>query len=143
GEFILLLRLGFAGKIDLLFYYPTNGSFFELILYRALSKLFGFAVVAHYVEFRTAFHEDIGVIDRWKHRLYDRYFMRFTDAVLPISEFLINHLNESNYRGKILKVPPLVDFKSFRSGATRNGIPYFLYVGSAAYYSAISFIAKA
>src|SRR5690606_26870682 len=49
GEFILLLRLGFAGKIDLLFYYPTNGSFFELILYRALSKLFCFSFVAKYV----------------------------------------------------------------------------------------------
>ncbi len=143
GEIILLVRLGFAGKIDVLFYYPTNGSFFELILYRILSKLFGFALVAHYVEFRTAFHEDINIIDRWKHRLYDRYFMQFTDAVLPISEFLIDHLKKSNYQGKLLKVPPLVDFKNFRSGEKRNGIPYFLYVGSAAYYSAISFILNA
>src|SRR5690606_35216480 len=42
GELLLLIRLGLTRKIDVLFYYPTNGSFFELIGYRVLSKLFGF-----------------------------------------------------------------------------------------------------
>lgn len=143
AEIYLLIRLGLAGRIDVLFYYPTNGSFFELIGYRILSQLFGFVLIAHYVEFRTAFSERINIIDKWKHRLYDRYFMRFTDAVLPISEFLIDHLKKSGYRRRLLKVPPLADFASFESAERQNNTPNFLYVGTAAYYNAISFITTA
>lgn len=142
-EFFLLVELGRSRAIDVMFYYPTNGSFFELLVYRAISKTFGIKLIAHYVEFRTAFVEDINPIDRLKHRLYDKYFMRFVDAVLPISEFLIRQLESRRYRGRYLKVPPLTDFNQFKVQASPPNENFFLYVGSAAYLSAIEFITQA
>ena len=142
-EFILLVDLARTRSMDVMFYYPTNGSFFELVVYRAISKAFNIRLVAHYVEFRTAFDEGISFFDRLKHRLYDKYFMRFVDAVLPISEFLINQLQSRKYNGPYLKVPPLADFRQFRIEAPPGVEKFFLYVGSAAYLSAIQFIITA
>ena len=142
-EFCLLVDLGRTRSIDFMFYYPTNGSFFELLMYRAVSKTFGIRLIAHYVEFRTAFVEDINAFDQLKHRLYDKYFMRFVDAVLPISEFLIRQLESRHYHGRYLKVPPLTDFNQFKIDAPPAQEKFFLYVGSAAYLNAIEFITRA
>ena len=142
-EFFLLINLGRSRSVDVMFYYPTNGSFFELLVYRAISKIFGIRLIAHYVEFRTAFVEDINLFDRLKHRLYDKYFMQFVDAVLPISEFLIRQLESRRYRGRYLKVPPLTDFNQFNIPAPPPKEKFFLYVGSAAYLGAIEFITRA
>jgi hypothetical protein len=114
NEFILLLRLCFRDKIDVMFYYPTNGSFFELIYYRMFSKAFGFPIIAQYVEYRTSFKSESKPHERVKHYLYDKYFMRFVDGVLPISEYLIDHLKRRGYTKPFIKVPPLTDFNQFK-----------------------------
>jgi glycosyltransferase involved in cell wall biosynthesis len=141
-EATLLIRLCRKRQIDLAFYYPTNGSFLELIWYRTLSKLCGFKIIAHYVEYRTEFKGDYAW-ERLANRLYDKYFMRLVDAVLPISDFLIQHLNKKKYTGPYLKVPPLVDFSKFHTQPAVETPPYFFYVGTAAYLSAIEFILEA
>jgi glycosyltransferase involved in cell wall biosynthesis len=142
NEFFLLLKLCLSNSIDVMFYYPTNGSFFELIYYRLFSKIFGFPIVAQYVEYRTSFKSEFRPHDRFVHYLYDKYFMRFVDGVLPISEYLIDHLKRRGYTKPYIKVPPLTDFNEFRQERQNGEENYFLYVGTAAYLEAIEFITK-
>lgn len=141
-EFWLLVKLGSQKKIDVAFYYPTNGSFLELIYYRLISKVFRFKIIAHYVEYRTAFDHTDFPIELVADQLFDRYFMKWVDAVLPISEFLIKHLQSRGYRGPLLKVPPLADFNKFNSNPSEKFEKYFFYVGSASYMEAIDFIIR-
>jgi glycosyltransferase involved in cell wall biosynthesis len=141
-EFFLLIRLCARQEVDVMFYYPTNGSFFELIYYRIFSRAFGFPLIAQYVEYRTAFKSEFKIHEKIKHYLFDKYFMLFVDAVLPISEYLIAHLRSRGYTKAMIKVPPLVDFSLFRKETRAPEEEYFLYVGSAAYIDAIRFIAE-
>lgn len=141
-EAALLIQMGFKQQIDVAFYYPTNGSFLELLWYRLISTLCGFKIIAHYVEYRTEFKGD-NAWERLANRLFDKYFMRLVDAVLPISEFLIQHLKSKNYTEPYLKVPPLVDSSKFRTSQSSDGPRYFFYVGTAAYLPAIEFILEA
>lgn len=143
NEFFLLLKLCLKNEIDVMFYYPTNGSFFELIYYRLFSKAFGFPLIAQYVEYRTSFRTDFRFQDRVKHYLFDKYFMRFVDGVLPISQYLIEHLNRRGYTKPFVKVPPLTDFNNFSQERQAESENYFLYVGTAGYMEAIRFITQA
>ena len=138
----MLIRLGAKKKIDVAFYYPTNGSFLELIYYWLLSRIFGFKIIAHYVEYRSVFPHGNRWIELAADRMYDQYFMRWVDASLPISEYLIAHLKAKNFKGPMVKVPPLADFNQFRGGNGLKG-KYFFYVGTAAYLEAITFILQA
>jgi glycosyltransferase involved in cell wall biosynthesis len=140
-EALLLIKLGFQNRIDIAFYYPTNGSFLEIIFFRLLSKIFGFKIIAHYVEYRSGFSQG-NMFNRWSDKMFDKYFMRWVDAVLPISEFLIQHLKKRDFKGPYLKVPPLVDFKLFGSVSILQQ-KYFFYVGTAAYMQAVKFMLDA
>lgn len=141
-EFFLFCKLGMKRKIDVAYYYPTNGSFFELIYYWILSRIFGFKIIAHYVEYRSSFPHGNRVYEWATDRLFDQYFMRWVDGVLPISEYLITHLKEKKFSGPMVKVPPLADFKQFMGGSGLKE-KYFFYVGTAAYMEAITFILQA
>jgi glycosyltransferase involved in cell wall biosynthesis len=143
NEFVLLLKLCLRNQLDVMFYYPTNGSFLELIYYRMFSRIFGFPIIAQYVEYRTCFTDNTKLNEKIAHALFDKYFMRFVDGVLPISEYLIDHLKRRGYRKPIVKVPPLTDFNQFRIERQPGEENYFLYVGTAGYLSAIEFITKA
>jgi glycosyltransferase involved in cell wall biosynthesis len=142
NEFFLLVKLCMKNQIDVMFYYPTNGSFFELPYYRIFSKIFGFPIIAQYVEYRTSFKSESKPHERIKHFLFDKYFMRFVDGVLPISEYLIEHLKSRGYKKPYIKVPPLTDFNQFALERQNNDENYFLYVGTAAYLEAIEFITQ-
>jgi len=141
-EFALLVKLGRQKKVRVVFYYPTNGSFLELFYYRTLSKIFSFKIIAHYVEFRTSFSHAGHPIEYIADRLYDKYFMRWVDAVLPISEFLATHLHTRGFKGSILKIPPLADYNQFESLALDKSVKYFFYVGSATYMETIELVLK-
>jgi len=142
SEFFILIKIGRKENMQVAFYYPTNGSFLELLYYRLLSKVFQFKIIAHYVEYRTSFDHSSHPFEFLADWLYDKYFMKFVDAVLPISEFLIKHLHSRGYDGPLLKVPPLADFSQFENVATNKEVKYFFYVGSASYKEAIELIVK-
>ncbi len=138
NEFILIVSLIIRKRIDVLIYYP-HGLFFELIYYRILSKIFCFPIISHYVEFRTAFTSRQKIWLRINDILFDKYFMRFVDGIMPISEFLIKHLKKRGFKDKFIKVPPIVDYSNFSKTVTSSE-KYFLYVGSIDYYEAIELI---
>jgi glycosyltransferase involved in cell wall biosynthesis len=142
NELRLLVSLAWKNEIDVMFFYPNNGTFIELIYYRILSKLFRFPLISHYVEYRSSF-KATKLHQRISDRLFDNYFMYFVDAVLPISEYLIDHLKKSGFEKPYLKIPPLADFSKFRKQDIPAKDKYFLYVGTAAYMEAIEFITQA
>jgi len=139
NEFFLIFKLGFKKEIDVMVFYP-EGDFLELIFYRFFSKLFGFPLISHYVEFRSSFEHRQKGWPRINDLLFDKYFMYFIDGAIPISEFLINQIRLKKERLPFLKVPPLVDFKLFLNGTENKDEKYFLYVGSTSYYNAIKTI---
>ena len=141
NEFRLLLSLAWRNEIDVMFFYPNNGTFIELIYYRILSKLFRFPLISHYVEYRSSF-KATKLHQRISDRLFDNYFTHFVDAVLPISEYLIDHIKKSGSSKPYLKIPPLADFSKFKKIDIGPTEKYFLYVGTAAYMEAIQFITE-
>ena len=143
NEFLLILKLGFKKKIDIMLFYP-KGTFFELLFYRIVSKLFRFPLVSQYVEYRSSFESRKTKWLKINDTLFDKYFMFFIDGVIPISEFLIDNIKERRNNLPILKIPPLVDFNLFKGiNINKEKTANFLYVGSAGYYKAIKIILDA
>jgi len=139
NEFFLLFKRGFKKEIDVMFFYP-EGDFLELIFYRFFSKLFGFPLISHYVEYRSSFEGRKKRRLKINDALFDKYFMHFIDGAIPISEFLIDQIKTKKEKLPILKIPPLVDFKLFAKNKNNKTTKYFLYVGSTSYYKAIETI---
>lgn len=139
NEFKLISKLGIHKKIDLIFFYPS-GFFFELLYYRFFSKIFGFKLITHYVEYRSSFKSRSNIFKKLNDRLFDKYFMNFVDGVIPISEFLINRIKQNNKDLPILKIPPIVDFSLFKGNKNNIQCKYFLYVGSTGYLKSIEII---
>ena len=143
NEFFLLFKLGFERKIGILIFYP-KGTFFDLIFYRTISKLFNAPLVSHYVEYRSSFESRKKIWQRINDYLFDKYFMFFVDGVLPISQFLMNHVKERRENIPMLKIPPLVNFNLFEEiKRNKETVNYFLYVGSAGYFKAIELLIEA
>lgn len=144
NEFLLINIMAIRKRIDVMFYYPNNGNFFELLYYRLLSKIYGFPLISHYVEYRSVFNYNQNKWTNLNYNLFDKYFMKFVDGILPISEFLINHLRSRGFKDNYLKIPPLVDFNKFK-GLTKdyNSNKYFLFAGSLIYSESINLILDA
>jgi glycosyltransferase involved in cell wall biosynthesis len=150
----LLRLIGFLNECLFLFSYNnkvgidaaillTNGSFPRLLIYRFLSLILRFKLILIYHEFRSDFEfRKKQLRFRFNDILFDKYFPFLVDAVMPISEFLIKHVNDISKSKPILKVPPLVDYQLFYQ-TNNNAEPYFLYCGSASFVEAIDFIIKA
>jgi len=142
NEFFLLLKMGFKRKIDLMIYYP-DGSFFELVYYSFLSKLFRYPIITHYVEYRSEFAVRKKFFKQKNDKLFDKYFMRFVDGVLPISDYLIEIIKQSPYKKPYIKYPPVTEFKVFEIKKNNASANYFLYVASAVYTSALKKVLSA
>ncbi len=119
----------------------TTRSFYAVLYYSLLGKLFGFKTILNYVEFYSAMKKKR---TQWRKRLNDKLFDRYapalTDAVFPISEFLIEHMEKVAPKKKYLKIPGLTDFDRYKG---INGVvddKYFLFCGDAAYKEIIQFI---
>ena len=142
NEIFVLFKLGFQNKIDFMFFYPT-GSFFELVKYKLISILFGFPLICHYVEYRSSFETRDKLKLRVKDFLFDNYFMLLVDGVIPISEFLINRIQNKKKYLPILKIPPVVNFNLFKRNDDKIYENYFLYIGGAGYEKALDLILDA
>ena len=138
GEIALLQSLLRQKKVDIAVLYTAH--FSTLLYYRIWSKLFGFPLVMNYVEYRSAF-ETNSAQKKISWLLTDRYAAYLVDAMLPISEFLIQRTKKLNPQLPYLKVPALCDFTRYTQIERDNDVPrYLLYCGSAAYYEVANFI---
>lgn len=135
-EAFLLLSLSRRQKIDAAVLYTAH--FSTLLYYRAWSKILGFPMVMNYVEYRSVF-ETKSRRNKISWYLTDRFAPRLVDGILPISEFLINHVKERSST-PYFKVPTLCDFTRYTSLERSADSPrYLLYCGSAAYYEVANF----
>ena len=102
NEIHLLLSLARQKKIDAAVLYTAHFSIH--LYYRFWSKLLGFPIIMNYVEYRSAFKEG-SLRKRISWQLIDRYAPGLVDGVLPISEFLIQHIRKQDSDIPYLKVP--------------------------------------
>ncbi len=137
-EALLLISLKRQRKIDVAILYTSH--FSVLLYYRTLSKMLRFPIVMNYVEYRSAFAtEKIGRKISW--HLTDRFSPKIVDGILPISEFLVEHIKKQAPRTPYLKVPALCDFSRYEDlDCSANEHRYLLYCGSAAYFEVANFI---
>jgi len=140
-ELSTLFRLARKKEMDVMFFYP-EGDFFELLAYRCISKLFTIPIISHYVEYRTSFNHE-NFIERINDRLFDKRFMFLSDGVIPISEYLINHVKGRKKNIPMFKIPPLADFNFFDKIEKQEDTPNFLYVVSAQYFDPIKLMLDA
>jgi len=138
-EFFFLIRYNFKLKVDVVLFF-TNGSFFKLVYYHLLSRIFRFKTVLVYHEYRSDFgYRQKNKLTKFNDNAFDKYFINFVDGVFPISEFLIEHINKKNKNKPFLKIPPLTDFNLFDVKISNNE-NYFLFCGSAGFQEIIEFI---
>ncbi|HYM94380.1 MAG TPA: glycosyltransferase [Chitinophagaceae bacterium] len=119
----------------------STRSFYAVLYYCILAKLLGFKTILNYVEYYSGIKKNWSQIGRrlndW---LFDRYAPLLTDAVFPISEFIINHIKGVSPAKKYLKIPGLTNFEKYNDIETLQGQPYFLFCGDAGYKEIIYFI---
>lgn len=141
NEILLLFRLKFTNRLDVVFYYP-DGKLLKLFYYKLLSVILRFPMISHYVEYRSAFvSRKKKTFLKFSDSFFDRKFTCMVDAIVPISDFLVQKIIESKCPKPFLKIPPVTDFSLFDTPKS-NVDNYFLYCGSAAYEDSYNFIIK-
>src|ERR1017187_1515059 len=100
-------------KNNTLDYAILSTEHFYVILFSViLSKVYGFKTILNYVEYRSRIKKKwFKIGKRINDNLIDKYAPSLVDGVLPISEFLINHLKTISPDKKYLKIPGLTDFE--------------------------------
>jgi glycosyltransferase involved in cell wall biosynthesis len=119
----------------------STQNIYEVFYYSFLSKLFGFKTVLNYVEFPSGIRKKpFQISRRFNDFLFDKYAVKLTDSIFPISEFLINKIEAVSPGKKYLKIPGLTDFERYINIPKISGDKYFLFCGAAAYLEIICFI---
>lgn len=139
NEFLLLRKSKKENSLDCAIL--STRSFYLVLYYRILSKILGFKIILNYVEYYSAQKKRYWQIrQRLNDNLFDRYAPVLSDAVLPISEFLINHISKVSSSKSYLKIPGLTDLNKYDDIETLQNETYFLYCGAAGYKEIILFI---
>ena len=95
----------------------------------------------NYVEFYSGLKKKRSQVNDWiNDKLFDNYAPSLSDGVLPISEFIINHLKQHFPRKKYLKVSVLTDFDRYNGIEVLSEEKYFLFCGDAGYKETVIFI---
>lgn len=139
GEYRLLKKLKKQGKLDIASVY-INGEMSDLVYYWAISRIIGFKTMLSYVECWSGTASRSGIKNKINDYLYDKVAARFTDAMLPISDYLYNVTQQQSATTPQLKVPIIGDFDRFDPESKEQGRPHFLYCGSTAYIEVVEFI---
>lgn len=125
----------------------STNFFHNVIFYWVLAKLFHIRTIIDNVEYWTSFPGLEGIV-RIEKILYDRYYFRFTDKIISISDFLTERIPVSK-RKNVIKIPAITDFEKFgnikqeKSARPYLEEKYFLYCGSEVYHEVIEFIISA
>jgi len=139
NEILFLKTRKRANKLD--YAILSTNSFYSILYYSILSKLFRFKIILNYVEYYLPLkHKWYQISSRLSDKLYDKYGPRLVDALFPISEFLIKQIQKIVPEKKYLKIPVLVDAGRYDEYEIKNEPGYFLFCGAAAYIETIKFI---
>ncbi len=111
--------------------------FHLFVLYTFLCKLLGYRTACISHEWIPTLHH-LGFKDKYYNDpLYTRYFGYFVDAILPISEYIIDKCRK--FKKPYYKVPALAEFPKEHPHADGKDT-YFLYCAQAGYFRIAKFI---
>lgn len=136
SEFILLYKR--RKQISAAIFY--GASFWELLYYSLLSKLFGFKLAIQYVEYRSSIPSRTELLVRLNDYLFDNYCFFYCDGMIAISEFLKNRSLSKNKKLPLIKVPAITDFDDFAVAPNKENGNYLMYCGGIEYLPVIDFI---
>jgi len=115
-------------------------SFWNVMHYCILGKVFRFRVLLNYVEYNSQLRgRRRNVWKRINDILFENYIFRFLQGALPISEILAQLAVRSNPRLPYLKVPVLADFSKFVVPFEPPG-EYFVFCSRASYLYLFEFV---
>ncbi len=114
-----------------------------LLLYWIWLKLLKIPFGLNYVELNTAISFRSGKRERINDYLFDRLAPSLADGLLPISEFLMEHVKKMAPQKPLLKVPIVCDFERFDRALSKEKGIRFLYCGSPSYLQLITFVLRA
>lgn len=138
-EIYLLWKYKKDNELD--FAILSTKNFYSIVFYSLLSKLFNFKTILNYVEFYSAMEKGkFQISQKINDKLFDRFAPSLTDAVFPISEFLINQTKRGAPSKSYLKIPGLTDFGKYEGIPTIYNENYFLFCGHVGYKEIILFI---
>lgn len=138
-EVLILRKMKKCGNLD--FAILSTRSFYLVLFYNVLSKIFHFKIILNYVEYYSAMKKNkFQISKRLNDKLFDKYASSLSDAVFPISEFLIQHINKVSPGKKYLKIPGLTDFGKYTDIEVKQDQKYFLFCGDARYKEIVLFI---
>jgi glycosyltransferase involved in cell wall biosynthesis len=136
-EFFRLFKLNKVQKIDIL--HVSAGHYYQLLIYKLLSKVVKAKMVCQYMEFRTAIERQ-SLYHRINGKLIDNYGYTLSDGVICISNFLEQHINKLKPELLTIKIPPICDFEYFKAIEQKKKGKYFLFCGFAGYFEVIKMI---
>lgn len=139
NEFLTLKKMKKNNKLD--YAILSSNRYLAILYFVFLSKVFKFKTIFNYVEYYPGQKKEWYQFGKKLNDiLFDKYGPQHVDAVLPISEFLINNFQKVAPQKKYLKIPVLTDIKRYDGIEILNGQKYFIYCGDAAYNEIIKFI---
>ena len=118
----------------------SGPSFFEMVLYRFLSKILGFKLLTQNVEMSSAITYNRKLSTLINARLLDNYRFYFCDGIIVISEYLKNRVRSKNKNLPVIKIPAICDFEEFNLPGNTAYDEYLMYCGAIGYFSVIEFI---
>lgn len=131
-------------KRDKNFLIITTNTFYNILYYFFLGKLFGIHTIIDSVEYWSSFKK--GRFNKFFATLYDKYYFNFADKIIVISDFLFDKIKQKIPYKSIIKIPAICDFSKFDYNIDNNASDkknhYFLYCGSANYSEIVLFILR-
>lgn len=140
-EIKILRRFKKEGRLDAAIVHTMD--FFDLIMYKLLAVIFGFTFLYPFVELNSALPYRNKLGQRINDFLFENIGLRFPHGILPISNLLIDVLQEKVPNKPLLKIPIIAEFSKFDLEKSGSEEPYFLYCGAAEYAEVIYFILDA
>lgn len=115
----------------------------ELLVYRIWLKWLGVPLILDYVELNSAIASRTRKWKRINDYFFDRFAVRFSDGVTPISDFLIEQVKIYAPNKPFLKLPILCDFEKFDPTDPQAEETRITYCGAASYQPVIAFVLEA
>jgi glycosyltransferase involved in cell wall biosynthesis len=137
-EFLVIFKLNKKSNIDAAIISSMN--LWHILYYRIISKILNFKIILNLVEYQSSMVTTANTFTKLNNYLFDRYAVKFSDGVLPISEYLASLIKGLNPQKKILKIPVIVDFEKYDKIEKTSSESYFLFCGAAEYSELILFI---
>lgn len=117
-----------------------SASFWELLYYSLLSRLFNFKLVIQYVEYRSSIPSRKKILLRLNDYLFDNFCFFYIDGIIVISEFLKERSMLKNRKLPLIKISAVTDFNDFLIEPTLEHKDYLMYCGTIDYLPVIDLV---